>query len=193
MQNKKRLIVATGNRGKLAEFADMLDMFEVVSYKDVGIDAEIEENGKTFLENAIIKAQSVAKHTSFDVLADDSGLCVNALSGAPGIYTARFAGENATDDENIDKLLQVMEGQTDRRAEFRCCLALVRADGTVITGEGATTGEILSERRGSNGFGYNPVFYSYDLKKSFGQADEDEKNLISHRGRALKDLLNKLK
>lgn len=183
----EKLIVASANKGKLKEFAEMLTDYEVVGYKEYA-DFEIEENGKTFKENALIKARAVHKITGGNVLADDSGLMVEALGGAPSVYTARYAGENATDDENMDKLLSDLSGVKNRRAKFCCCLAFISGGGRELTAEGETAGSITTERRGTNGFGYNPIFYSDELKKTFGEAEEDEKNKISHRGRALSAL-----
>ena len=125
-------------------------------------------------------------------LADDSGLCVNALGGAPGIFSARFAGDG-NDEHNIDKLLKELDGVKDRSAKFVCSLVLYYPDGKIISAEGETNGEILFERAGKNGFGYDPIFYSADLKKSLGEASSKEKNSVSHRSRALKNLKEKLK
>lgn len=179
--------MATSNKGKLKEFKEMLPEYEIVGYKTV-CDPVIEENGATFKENALIKARAVHALTGGNVLADDSGLAVKALGGAPGVHTARYAGENATDGENMDKLLSALGDATDRRAEFVCALVFIGENGEEIFSEGRTAGSITRERRGTNGFGYNPIFYSDELSKTFGEADEDEKNAISHRGRALAKL-----
>lgn len=189
----EKLVVASNNKGKLKEIKQLLsDRYEVVSMSDAGFDTEIEENGSTFYENALIKAKAVSDALGCDALADDSGLCVDTLNGAPGIYSARFAGDHGNDEANRAKLLKELSGIIDRTAEFRSSVVLVRKDGEVISGEGATKGEILLEERGSNGFGYDSLFYSYDLNKSFGDASDEEKNSVSHRYRALCDLFGKL-
>lgn len=189
----QKLIIATGNAGKLKEFKDMLSgKFEVLGLKDIGYLPRCEENGKTFEENAFIKADEIYKITSENVLADDSGLCVFALNGAPGVYSARYAGEHATADECNALLLKNLNGITDRRAYFECCLAFIRSNGERISAFGRTDGEILLKPQGTDGFGYDPLFYSNDLKKSFGIASEQEKNAVSHRGRALRELVKKI-
>ncbi|PWM71476.1 MAG: non-canonical purine NTP pyrophosphatase, RdgB/HAM1 family [Bacillota bacterium] len=189
----KRLIVATLNAGKAREFKAMLPMFEVRCFKDLGVDCDVEETGKTFYENALLKARAAAKLFFNDyVLADDSGLEVDALGGAPGVYTARYAGEGASDGENIAKLLSALNGCADRTARFVCQLVLLAPDGEIIAVRGESEGEILREIRGAGGFGYDPVFFSRDLQKGFGECTDEEKNSVSHRGRALKKLLDKL-
>ena len=188
---KGKIIVASANKGKLFEFAEMLPDYEIVGYKEYA-DFEIEENGKTFEENALIKARAIHKITGGNVLADDSGLLVDALGGAPGVYTARYAGENATADDNMDKLLEVLKGEANRKAEFRCCLAFIDETGKETVTFGVVKGSITTERRGTNGFGYNPIFFSEELNKTFGEAGEEEKNKISHRGRAIESLKERL-
>lgn len=189
----ERLIIATSNKSKKREFEEMLPDMRVLCFKDLGLSYDIEETGSTFFENALIKARRVKEDFPEDyVLADDSGLEVEALGGAPGVYTARYAGENATDGENIDKLLSALENAGNRRAKFVCSLALVTPAGEVISAHGESCGEILKERSGRGGFGYDPVFFSYDLQKGFGECTEEEKNSVSHRGRAIKELLGKL-
>lgn len=191
-KERKTLVLASGNKGKIAEIGEMLPEFSVIGYKDAGLDFEIEETGATFYENALIKAKAVSEALGLPALADDSGLCVNALSGAPGIFSARFAGDG-NDEHNIDKLLKELDGVKDRSAKFVCSLVLYYPDGKIISAEGETNGEILFERAGKNGFGYDPIFYSADLKKSLGEAPSKEKNSVSHRSRALKNLKEKLK
>ena len=190
----ERLIVATSNKGKKREFEEMLPEMNVVCFKDLGLSYEIEETGATFYDNALIKAERVKKDFPTDyVLADDSGLEVEALGGAPGVYTARYAGENATDDDNIDKLLSALGGKENRRARFVCSLVCIAPDGKIISAEGESRGEILQNRRGKGGFGYDPVFFSYDLQKGFGECTDEEKSSVSHRGRAIRNLLEKLR
>lgn len=191
-KERKTLVLASGNKGKIAEIGEMLPEFSVIGYKDAGLDFEIEETGATFYENALIKAKAVSEALGLPALADDSGLCVNALSGAPGIFSARYAGDG-NDEHNIDKLLKELDGVKDRSAKFVCSLVLYYPDGKIISAEGETNGEILFEREGKNGFGYDPIFYSADLKKSLGEASSKEKNSVSHRSRALKNLKEKLK
>lgn len=191
-KERKTLVLASGNKGKIAEIGGMLPEFSVIGYKDAGLDFEIEETGATFYENALIKAKAVSEALGLPALADDSGLCVDALGGAPGIFSARFAGDG-NDEHNIDKLLKELDGVKDRSAKFVCSLVLYYPDGKIISAEGETNGEILFERAGKNGFGYDPIFYSADLKKSLGEASSKEKNSVSHRSRALKNLKEKLK
>lgn len=188
---RKILVVASGNKGKIKEISDMLPEYKVVGYKDMGLDFEIEETGSTFYENSLVKAKTVSDALNLPVLADDSGLCVDVLGGAPGIYSARYAGDG-NDEHNNDKLLSELKDKTDRRAHFTCCMVIYFPNGTVKTFTGITEGEILKERTGTNGFGYDPIFYSYDLKKSFGLATKEEKNSVSHRGRALKGIKDEL-
>ena len=191
-KGRKTLVLASGNKGKIAEIGEMLPEFSVIGYKDAGLDFEIEETGATFYENALIKAKAVSEALELPALADDSGICVNALGGAPGIFSARFAGDG-NDEHNIDKLLKELDGVKDRSAKFVCSLVLYYPDGKIISAEGETNGKILFERAGKNGFGYDPIFYSADLKKSLGEASSKEKNSVSHRSRALKNLKEKLK
>ncbi len=189
----KKLIVASSNKGKLKEIAEILkDYYEIVSMKEMGYNQEIEETGSTFFENSLIKAKTVSQYFKEDCLADDSGLMVDYLDGAPGIYSARFSGENATDESNRKLLLEKLQGVENRNAHFVSSVVLYTKDGQIIQGNGQTDGVILCSEEGENGFGYDSLFYSYDLKKSFGLASSQEKNAVSHRYRALCDLKNKL-
>ena len=185
-----KIVVASGNAHKLNEIAEILTGVELVSMRDIGFDGEIEENGSTFKENAYIKAKFIAEKFNLPALADDSGLCVDALGGAPGVYSARYSGGG--DRENRLLLLKNLENATSRTARFKSCVCLCFPDGKTVFGEGACEGRILLEDTGDGGFGYDPVFFSDDLKKSFGQATAEEKNSVSHRFRALTDLKNKL-
>ena len=191
-EEKQTLVLASGNAGKIREFAEMFPEFTVKGYKEFGRNYEIEETGSTFYENALIKAKTVAETLGLPALADDSGLCVNALSGAPGIFSARYAGDG-NDEHNIEKLLRNLKGEKDRSARFVCSLVFYYPDGKIVSAEGETEGKILFEKDGENGFGYDPIFYSKDLKKSFGKASEKEKNSVSHRSRAIKTLREELK
>ncbi len=191
-----KLIVATNNAHKLKEIKSILggEFEEIQSLKEAGAELKAEENGSTFEENAIIKARGVGA-SSMAVLADDSGLCVEVLGGAPGVKSARYASEgeeNADDASNRRKLLKEMEGKEERKAKFVCAVALLWGE-ELYTAEGETEGRILTDERGERGFGYDSIFYSDELGKSFGEAEEEEKNGVSHRGRALKKLLEKLK
>ena len=189
----KKLIVASGNRGKLKEIAEILrNRYEVVPMAEAGYTEDVEETGNTFYENALLKATAVSEALGCDALADDSGLCGDALNGAPGVFSARFAGGHGDDAANRRLLLERMEGVTDRRARFVSCVVLRKADGTVVVGRGETAGTILLSEEGANGFGYDSLFLSDDLGKSFGVASAEEKNAVSHRYRALCDLEKKL-
>ena len=190
-----KVIAATNNKGKLREFGEILSPlgFEVISLHEAGIYAEVEETGKTFEENALIKARAVALLCDSAVLADDSGLCVDALEGKPGVYSARWAGPNATDADRINKLLSDLEGREDRTARFVSAIAFVDTDGTELTAQGSVEGTILYEPVGENGFGYDPVFFSEELQKSFAEAGDEAKNSVSHRGRALRKMSELLK
>ena len=188
------IVAATNNSGKAREFARFLKGLgiSVLTMKDLGIEIEIPETGKTFAENALIKAKAVSRLCSLPVLADDSGLCVNALDGAPGLYSARFAGEGATDSELRAKLLKAMDGVTDRSAFFISSVVMLFPDGRCIASEGSVSGEITKEELGSGGFGYDAVFYCGELGKTFAEATPEEKDSVSHRARALNNLYKKL-
>lgn len=192
MSQKQRIVLASGNAHKIKEIGQMLKDFEVVGMKQLGFDKEIEENGATFYENALIKAKTVAEALNLPALADDSGICVNALNGAPGIYSARYAGDG-NDKHNNELLLKNMEGITDRRAKFVCCMVFYKPNGEIVTATGETFGEIMFNTQGENGFGYDPLFFSYDLNKCLGVASAEEKNKISHRFRAINALKDKLR
>ena len=186
----EKIAVATGNKGKLKEIREIFTGVELVSMQELGFDGDIEETGKTFRENAVIKAEVIAKKYNLPTLADDSGLCVDALDGAPGIYSARFSGEGMAANRKL--LLKKLENVADRRAHFECAVCLYMPDGQKFFGDGRTYGSILHEETGTGGFGYDCLFFSDDLHKSFGQATEIEKNAVSHRFRALEDLKGKL-
>ena len=192
-ENMKELVVASGNKGKLEEIKSILgDSYKIVSMKEAGFSGDVDETGSTFYENALIKAQTVSKILKKDVLADDSGLLVDALDGAPGVYSARYAGSHGNDKLNRDLLLKNLDGVANRNAKFASSVVLYKENGEIISGYGETHGEILLEEVGENGFGYDCIFLSRDLNKSFGVATHEEKNKVSHRYRALCDLRNKL-
>ncbi|MBP1551490.1 MAG: XTP/dITP diphosphatase [Oscillospiraceae bacterium] len=186
--------VATNNQKKLKEIQRILDSFGITAktLKELGIAVEIEENGTTFEENAVIKAKTIAQMANLPTISDDSGLEVDALSGAPGVYTARFAGENATDDENIDKLLHEMKDveKNDRTARFVSAVCLYMPDGRHTVCRGTCEGWIGYERIGDGGFGYDPVFMVNEI--SYSQMSPEAKDAISHRGSALRQLKDKI-
>lgn len=188
IKEKKRLVVATGNAHKLREIAEIFTDYEVVSQKQMGFDEDVEETGTTFAENALIKARAACKALGLPVLADDSGICVGALGGKPGIYSARYCGVHGDDKGNRRLLLKNLEGVKERKAHFNCAVALVYPDGRETVVEGKTHGSILLAEEGDGGFGYDPIFFSEDLQKSFGVATAEEKNAVSHRFRALQAL-----
>ncbi len=189
MAEKTRIVVATGNRHKLREIAEIFPDYDVVSQRELGFDGEVEETGATFEENALIKARAAVKALGCAAIADDSGICVEALGGQPGIFSARYSGLHGDDKKNRDLLLRNMEAITDRRAYFKSAIALVTPNGEELVAEGKTYGKILREEQGQGGFGYDCIFESDDLKKSFGVATAEEKNSVSHRSRGLKNLL----
>ena len=190
-----KIIVATANKGKAAEIEKIFGAlgFDVVTMREAGIDSDPEENGATFMENALIKARA-AHELAKDayIIADDSGLCVDALGGEPGIYSARYAGEGASDADKINKLLRELGGKESRAAHFETAVALITPSGEEITARGEVNGHILTAPEGENGFGYDPVFYCDEIGKTFAIASDDEKNAVSHRGRALRALYEKI-
>jgi XTP/dITP diphosphohydrolase len=190
------LLLATGNAHKTREFAEILGegfrVDELSSSKDF---TPIEETGRTFAENAILKALTASQDRHLLVIADDSGLEVDALNGAPGIYSARYAGENATDDQNVEKLLRELAGQDSRRARFRCVIALARHGKLLGEFGGTVEGTIVDLARGQGGFGYDPIFLPEGFDKTFGELPAETKNRISHRAKAiaaLRDALSKM-
>ncbi len=182
------LVLASGNQGKIAEFQRLLEGLEIQvhsmkEYPEIG---DIVEDGTTFAENALIKARTVCQATGKAALADDSGLMVDALDGAPGIYSARFAGEQHDDGANNAKLLRLLQDVQDgaRSGKFFCAIAIVLPDGREYTVEGTCPGVILRELKGQGGFGYDPLFYVPEMGKTFAELSMEEKNRISHRGHA---------
>lgn len=192
---KSKILIATHNKHKLAEMERILVPmgYEVVTDTDIGISlTDVEETGTTFIENARIKAESGCKESGLICIADDSGLAVDALGGAPGVYSARYSGVHGDDKANIVKLLNELKDVPDeeRTARFMCSICVTFPDGTEVTAEGKCEGKIGYEKRGENGFGYDPVFMVGD--KSFAELSADEKDAISHRGNALKALKEKM-
>jgi len=184
------IVLATSNQNKVREFQEILAGFplRVASLKDFPQIPEVVEDGKTFEENAYKKALHTAKILGLPAIADDSGLCVDALHGEPGVYSARYAGETASDDGNCRKLLKKMENITNRKARFVCVISIAVPSGPALTYEDFCQGEILREKRGESGFGYDPLFWFPPLDKSFAELSSIEKNRVSHRGKALAQL-----
>ena len=191
----KTIAAASGNKGKLREIAEIFNGYEIVPMQAAGFTGEIEETGSTFAENALLKARTVCRALGMPALADDSGLCVEALGGAPGVYSARFAGTHGDDAANNALLLQKLSNvpAEKRGAYFESCVALVFPDGREFVASGRTYGKILPSAQGSGGFGYDPLFFSEELGKSFGVASAEEKNAVSHRGKALRALERQLR
>ncbi len=189
------LVLATRNRGKVDEMRPMLANigFNLINQTDTDIPSPVED-GTTFVENALIKARAVAAATGLPCIADDSGLVVSALNGAPGIFSARYAGEGASDADNNARLLQELEAHDDRSAYFFCCMVLLRADDdpTPLIATGKWRGEILTAPQGQGGFGYDPLFWLPDLLQSAAELPKVQKNTISHRGQACDQLLSSL-
>lgn len=184
------LVFATNNKHKVKEITDLLDdNFRILGLADLNITEDIPEEADTLEENALFKARFVHEKTGRNVFADDTGLEVTALGGAPGVYSARYAGENKSFDDNIEKLLREMKGANDRSARFRTVIALI-LDGTEYLFEGTVDGEILKERRGTGGFGYDPVFLAVGYDRTFAEIPLGEKNKISHRAKAMRQLLD---
>lgn len=181
------LVIATKNQNKLREFKEILKdlQIEIRSLDDFGPIPEAIEDGDTFDENAYKKAIHTAKVLGLPAIADDSGLVVDSLNGAPGVYSARFSGENATDEENLQKLITDLKGVENRKAHFQCVLSIAVPSGPALTYEGSCEGTIIDEKRGESGFGYDPIFYYEEYEKTFAELTMQEKNKISHRGKAL--------
>ena len=188
-----KLLIASNNQHQIDEIKQILgNKFEqILSLSEAGIVCDPEENGKTFLDNALIKVRAVAKLTDMPVLGDDTGLCVDALNGAPGVHSARFAGDH-DNAKNRAKLLYELQDETNRKAHFSTAVALLYPDGRLVTAEGRVDGEILHAEVGTNGFGYDSLFYCNEIGKTFAEATAEEKNAVSHRGRALQNLAEKL-
>ena len=193
----QRIVLASGNKGKLKEFSQILTPLdlEIVSQGDLGVE-DADETGLSFVENAILKARNACAATGLPAIADDSGLEVDALSGAPGIYSARYAGPGASDQQNIDKLLSELGEREveDRTARFRCVLVCMRhqSDPTPLIAVGTWEGKILSAPEGENGFGYDPIFWSPEFDCAAAQLTPEQKKSVSHRGKAVAQLTEQL-
>ncbi|SFO29493.1 XTP/dITP diphosphohydrolase [Candidatus Pantoea varia] len=194
----QKVVLATGNPGKVRELAELLSAFglDIVAQTDLGVESA-EETGLTFIENAILKARHAAQITGLPAIADDSGLAVDALGGAPGIYSARYAGEEASDQQNLEKLLLALENVPDgqRQAQFHCVLVYLRhaEDPTPLVFHGSWQGEITRSAVGTGGFGYDPIFFVPALGKTAAELSKAEKGAVSHRGKALTLLLEAMR
>lgn len=192
MQNSIPLVIATRNKGKIVEIKELLKDFpvELRSLNDFGPIPEAVEDGNTFDENAYKKSSLAARVLGYPALADDSGLTVEALNGAPGVHSARYAGKDATDEQRSAEVLRKMEGKSNRKAAFECVISIAVPTGPALTYEARCEGLISEQPAGSNGFGYDPIFYYPPLGKTFAEITREEKNRISHRGKAFKELQN---
>ena len=190
-----KLIIASNNRDKIAEIKAILSPFfdDIVSLREAGIDHETVEDGSTFMQNAEKKAREIAALSRCCAIADDSGICVDALGGAPGIYSARFCGRHGDDAENNRLLLEMMRDKVDRRAHYTCAIALAFPNGELITAEDYFYGEIAYDEKGENGFGYDPLFFLPEYGCTSAQISPEEKNRISHRAKALRAIVRKLR
>ena len=189
-----KFVLATHNPGKLREMGGILKDLgvEVVSPAALGIPVDVEETGTTFLENALLKAKAICRAANLPAIADDSGLCVDALNGAPGVYSARYGGEGLDDRGRCMLLLNSLRGATTRAAHFSCAVACAFPNGDTLTAEGRCDGSIAYAPLGDGGFGYDPVFLLPGTGKTFGQLSQEEKSAVSHRGKALKEFAGKL-
>lgn len=188
-----KLVFASNNKNKIIEIQNLLpEDIQILSLEEIGCHEDIPETADTIEGNAILKADYVTKNYGYDCFADDSGLEVNALDGAPGVYSARYAGEHKNDQDNIDKLLVELESKTDRKANFKTVIALnLNGQQTLFTGK--IFGTIITERRGTNGFGYDPVFLPDGFSYTFAQLSLEEKGAVSHRAQAVRQLIEHLK
>ncbi len=187
----KKIVIASNNKGKIREFRQILKDYDVLSLADCNINVDVEETGKTFEENALIKAKAIYEIIKVPVISDDSGLVVNSLGGAPGVYSARYAGEEHNDEANNALLLKNLQDKSDRSAKFVSAVVYYDGEKTLV-GNGEVKGYILQEKQGNAGFGYDPLFFSTELNKCFGEATAEEKNSVSHRFRAISDLVKQL-
>ncbi len=192
MHKPIKIVIATRNQGKTSEINSLLKGFavDIMDLSDFGPIPEVEEDGWTFDENAYKKASFAARVLGLPAIADDSGLAVEALGGAPGVHSARYAGENATDEDRCRKLLKEMEGKKNRKAAFECVISVAVPNGVALTYEARCEGEITKTLIGSNGFGYDPVFYYSPKGKTFAEMSREEKNRVSHRGKVFRELQN---
>ena len=190
-----KIVLATNNSHKVSEFRAAFEQMgvevELLTIKETGFQGEIIEDADSFDGNALIKARALCEYSGLVAIADDSGLAVDALGGAPGVYSARFAGDGATDEQNNEKLLSLLKSMPDasRDAKFVCSICVYRPDGETLYAHGESKGIIIDEYRGDGRFGYDPIFYYEPMNKTFAEMTKEEKNQISHRGKAIKELL----
>lgn len=185
-----KLVFASNNKNKIKEIKNQLpDTIEILSLEDIGCMIDIPETADTIEGNALLKANYIKRHYGYDCFADDSGLEVDVLNGAPGVYSARYAGEEKNDDANIDKLLTTLTGEDNRKANFKTVITL-HFQGETYNFTGIVNGNILEKRQGQQGFGYDPIFIADGMDKSFAEIDIDQKNAISHRGKAVRQLVD---
>ncbi|CCK79219.1 MULTISPECIES: XTP/dITP diphosphatase [Desulfobacula] len=191
---KQIIVLATRNKGKTREIRELLKGYpiDIKNLDDFGPIPEVIEDGETFDDNAYKKASFTAKILGYPAMADDSGLCVEALDGAPGVYSARYAGENATDADNVKKMLEELKDKDNRKASFKCVISIAIPTGPALTYEGECQGVITKEAVGDNGFGYDPLFFYPELNKTFAQLTIQEKGQVSHRGKALKEIADEM-
>jgi len=191
---KQIIVLATTNKGKTREFQKLLKDFPITikNLADFGPIPEVIEDGETFDDNAYKKASFTARVLGYPAIADDSGICVEALDGAPGVYSARYAGENATDADNVKKMLENLKNHDNRNAAFKCVISIAVPTGAALTYEGDCKGVITDEPIGDNGFGYDPLFFYPQLNKTFAQLTIEEKGEVSHRGRAIKQIAKEI-
>ena len=189
-----KLIIASNNKHKIIEIKQILGRYfdDIVSLNEAGIDHETIEDGQTFLENANKKATEIAEISGCFSIADDSGLCVDALGGEPGIYSARYCGHHGDDEANNDLLIEKLANEPNKSAHYTCAIVLAAPDGKTFSAEDYMQGEIILKRQGSNGFGYDPIFFLPEYNKTVAEISPEEKNKISHRAKALLKLLNVL-
>ena len=187
---KHIIVLATTNKGKTREIRNLLQGFpiEIKDLSDFGPIPEVIEDGETFDDNAYKKASFTARILGYPAIADDSGICVDALDGAPGVYSARYAGENASDADNVKKMLDALKNHDNRNATFKCVISIAVPTGAALTYEGECNGVITKQPMGDNGFGYDPLFFYPELNKTFAQLTIEEKALVSHRGLALEQI-----
>ena len=191
---KQIIVLATRNKGKTREIRALLKDFpvDIKNLDDFGPIPEVVEDGETFDDNAYKKASFTARILGYPAMADDSGICVDALDGSPGVYSARYAGKDATDADNVKKMLSDLKGKKNRAAEFKCVISIAVPTGEALTYEGDCQGLILQKPAGENGFGYDPLFFYPELNKTFAQLTIEEKGRVSHRGMALKQVADEM-
>lgn len=192
----KKIVLATNNKNKLKEYQQILKDYEIMTLEDIHFYNEIEETGDTFLENALIKAKTIHHYLKkidkeYIVVSEDSGLCLDSLNGAPGVYSARYSGMHGEDQKNRDKLRRELKGKK-KEASFTCTIVVYYPNGEYQSFVGKTEGKIMEEELGKKDFGYDCIFYSKELQKTFGEAREEEKNKVSHRGRAIQNMKKSL-